>query len=149
MLTVALLTYKAMNSWRAKMTGIFFLALVSLTSSAVLLRGTAPIVPGSMGKDAITLYLRRFEALRRVLPAHATVGYETDLDDSLEDRAEVKRFYLAQYALAPVIVVPGVDRDVVVANYENPGNCRICKSREFVLLKDLGDGLMLFRKAAR
>jgi hypothetical protein len=132
------------------MAGVLLLALVSLASSALLLRETEPIVRGSLGKDEITLYLKRFEALRKALPTHATVGYETDSADLLQDRAEVKRFYLAQYALAPVIVAADVDHDLVIGNYRDPSsNCRICRSTNFVLLSDFGDGLMLFRKSAR
>lgn len=138
-----------MERSRARMAGVFLLALVSLASSALLLRETEPIARG-MGKDEITLYLRRFEALRKALPAHATVGYETDSEDLLQDPGDVKRFYLAQYALAPVILVAGVDQDLVIGNYQDPGsNCRICRSKNFVLLADLGNGLVLFRKAAR
>ncbi len=132
------------------MAGVLLLALVSLTSSASLLRDTEPIVRGKVGEDEITLYLMRFEALRRVLPAHGTVGYETDSEDLQRDRRDVRRFYLAQYALAPVILVAGLDQDLVIGNYQDPGsNCRICRSTSFVLVADLGNGLMLFRKAAR
>jgi hypothetical protein len=132
------------------MAGVFLLALVALTSSAYLFRKTEPIARGSMGKDPITLYLRRFDALRRILPAHATVGYEADSEDPLTEREEVKRFYLAQYALAPVIVVAGVDQELVIGNYQDPGrNCRICRSKRFALQEDFGDGVMLFRRAAR
>jgi hypothetical protein len=83
------------------------------------------------------------------LPARATVGYEADSEDPLTDRQEVKRFYLTQYALAPVIVVAGVDRDLVVGNYRDPGRCRTCRSKDFVLVNDFGQGLMLFRRSTR
>jgi hypothetical protein len=132
-----------------RLAGVYLLALIGLASSVSLTWHPEPIGQGRVGKDEITLYLRRFEPLRRVLPAHATVGYEADSEDALTDRQEVRRFYLTQYALAPVIVVAGVDRGLVVGNYRDPGTCRICKSKDFMLAGDFGDGLMLFRRAAR
>jgi hypothetical protein len=131
------------------MAGVFLLAAISMTSSALLLPWAAPITPGRLGKDETTLYLRRFEPLRKALPPRGTVGYEADSEDPLTDRQEVKRFYLTQYAVAPVIVVAGVDRDLVIGNYRDPGSCRVCGSRDFVLVGDFGQGVMLFRRSAR
>jgi hypothetical protein len=137
-----------MSSARARVVGVFLLALISLGHSALLFRETAPITSGGIGKDPMTLSLARLEVLRKALPAHATVGYEADAENPLSDPDEVRRFYLAQYALAPVIVVAGVDRDLVVGNYRDPGrNCRLCRSAGFVLQDDFGDGLMVFRRA--
>jgi hypothetical protein len=138
-----------MKSPGSQMVGVFLLALISMASSVSLLQRAEHIRPGGMGKDEITLYLRRFEPLRKALPARATVGYEADSEDPLTDRQEVKRFYLTQYALAPVIVAAGVDRDLVIANYRDPSSCRICRSRNFILVNDFGQGLMLFRRSAR
>ena len=136
---------------RARRAGVLVLTLLALLSSAALfVRGTPRISRSRIGRDEITLYLTRFEGLRRALPAHGTVGYESDLQDSLTDRQEVKGFYLTQYAIAPVIVVAGTDRDLVIGNYRDPAhNCRICSSPSFVLEKDFGDGVLLFRRIPR
>ncbi|MGE5276679.1 MAG: hypothetical protein ACM3SU_06775 [Acidobacteriota bacterium] len=134
----------------ARVAGVFLLASIGLASSASLVWHAEPIGRGRTDKEETVLALRRFEPLRRILPPHATVGYEADSENPLEDRAEVKRFYFAQYALAPAIVVAGVDRDLVVGNYRDPDkNCRICRSGRFVLQNDFGGGLMLFRRTAR
>lgn len=130
--------------------GILLLGLLSLLSSVNLFRRTEPFQIGSLGRDEISVYLKRFEALRKTLPAHATVGYESDLEGPLWDRDEARRFYLTQYALAPVIIVPGTESDVVISNYRDPArNCRICKANDFVLIADFGDGLMLFQKKTK
>jgi len=132
-----------------RLAGVYLLALVGLASSASLAWHAEPLGGGRAETDEIVLSLRRFAPLRKVLPARATVGYETDSENPLEDRADVKRFYLAQYAVAPVIVVAGADRDLVIGNYQDPGkNCRICRSGRFVLQDDFGGGLMLFRRIA-
>ncbi len=133
-----------------RLAGVCLLALIGLASSASLVWHAEPIRRGRADEDETVLSLRRFEPLRRVLPPHATVGYEADSPNPLEDRADVKLFYFAQYALAPVIVVAGADRDLVIGNYQDPGkNCRICRSERFVLQSDFGGGLMLFRRIAR
>jgi hypothetical protein len=138
-----------MKSPPPQLAGVLLLALIGLASSVGLARRAEAIGRGRTGKDETTLSVRRFERLRKFLPARATVGYESDLEDPLTDRKEVRRFYLAQYALAPVIVVAGVERDLVIGNYRDPGNCRVCKSRNFLLAADCGDGLMLFRRTTR
>ena len=135
---------------RARRAGVLVLALLALLSSAALLVRGSRIARSRLGQDEITRYLARFEGLRRALPAHGTVGYESDLQDSLTDRQEVKGFYLTQYAIAPVVVVAGTDRDLVIGNYRDPAlNCRICRSTSFVLEKDFGGGVLLFRRISR
>jgi len=131
-------------------TGILLLGLLSLLSSVNVFRRTEPFQIGSLGRDEISVYLKRFEALRKTLPAHATVGYESDLEGPLWDRDEARRFYLTEYALAPVIIVAGTKSDVVIGNYRDPArNCRICKANDFVLIADFGDGLILFQKKTK
>jgi len=126
------------------------LGLLSLLSSVNVFRRTEPFQIGSLGRDEISVYLKRFEALRKTLPAHATVGYESDLEGPLWDRDEARRFYLTEYALAPVIIVAGTKSDVVIGNYRDPArNCRICKANDFVLIADFGDGLILFQKKTK
>src|SRR5262245_63431211 len=100
----------------SKLVGVLLLAAIGLLSNALLLRRTESVEAAGLGTGDVGSYLRRFDPLRRELPTHVTVGYESDLEDSLTDRQEVKRFYLAQYALAPVIVVAGAKPDLVVGN---------------------------------
>lgn len=138
-----------MKAPSSRLVAVLLLAAVGFLSNATLLRRSKAAAPTLVGNEAVGSYLRRFEPLRRTLPAHATVGYESDLEDSLSDREEVKRFYLAQYALAPVILVAGTTRELVVGNYRDPSRCRLCRSNDFVLAKDFGNGVMLFRKSVR
>jgi len=133
-----------------QLAGVFLLAAVGLASGVSVVKRAEPIRRARSGEDETTLYLRRFEPLRKALPPHATVGYEADPEDPLTDRAEVRRFYLAQYALAPVILVAGSDRPLVVGNYRDPDrNCRLCRSSAFEIERDFGNGLILFRRRDR
>jgi hypothetical protein len=132
-----------------RLAGVYLLALIGLGSSLFQASRAEPVRRRRLGHDEETLDVRRFERLCRLLPAHATIGYEADSQNPLEDRQEVRRFYLTQYALAPVIVVAGTSREFVVANYRDPDRCRVCKSPDFALVADLGEGLMLFRRTSR
>src|SRR5262245_66461974 len=134
---------------RPALAGVYLLALVTLASSASLARRAAIIGKDRAGGDEVSVLLRRLEPLRPSLPSHGTVGYEADAPDPLAAREDVRRFYLTQYAVAPIIVVAGVDRDLVIGDYRKPDPCRVCKSREFTLAADFGDGLMLFRRTPR
>jgi hypothetical protein len=140
---------RAMKFPPPRLAGVYLLALIGLGSSLFQASRAEPVWRARLGNDEESLDLRRFERLRRLLPAHVTVGYEADPENPLEDRQEVRRFYLTQYALAPDLVVADANREFVVANYRAPDKCRVCKSSDFVLLADLGQGLMLFRRAPR
>jgi hypothetical protein len=68
--------------------------------------------------DEVSRYERRFESIRDQLPAHGCVGYHGDAPVKVQGEDVIvydadgethamnarKSYYLAQYALAPVIV---------------------------------------------
>ena len=133
----------------SRLVGVLLLASIGVLSGAPLLRRSRTAAVGGAATVDVGAYLTTLEPLRRELPAHGTVGYQSDLDDALADREEVKRFYLTQYAVAPVVVVPDTRRNLVIGNYGDPSRCRLCRSPDFVVAKDFGNGLMLFRKSGR
>jgi len=85
---------------------------------------------------------RRFEALRRALSGRERVGYIADEPSFAEPAAE--RYFLAQLALAPVVVENSTSLDLVVGNFGTAPPWSILP--ELVLVRDFGDGVMLFRK---
>ena len=116
--------------------GVTLLLVISLLSSRRLLRQTGRVGPGLRGKDAVTVYDREFDALRKLLPARGTVGYLADAQSPDADDEEVRRYYLAQYALSPVILVRDARPELVIGNFRDPiRNCKICKDRDYVLLQ--------------
>ena len=78
---------------------------------------------------------QRFLALREVLPKHGVIGYIGQSQDS------VGHYYLAQYALAPLVVDFSPNHPRVVGNFPNtppqtlPPNLKV--------LRDFGDGVLL------
>lgn len=95
---------------------------------------------------AIEVYLTRFVEIRTALPARGVVGYlaEPKGKEILHGGDYYRKFHLAQYALAPVIIVDSPDRPLVIGNFASgtpppaaPG---------LSLVRDYGNGVMLFKR---
>ncbi len=86
---------------RTKLT-VLLLVTILLTANIrqllETLRGGYPVT----GNDEISLYEKRFDGLRKILPPHGVVTY---LDDSKSGRDDFKAYYLAQYALSPIVLL--------------------------------------------
>ncbi len=130
----------------AAKTGIALLISFALSSNLHwLLQATFdPNLPRS---DRISQYEKRFEGLKKILPAHGVVGYLSDRqaqDIRFDDRT--MEFYLTQYALAPLVVMHSPERDLVIGNF---GASRVdpetFKDRDLTLIRNFGNGVMLFR----
>jgi len=80
----------------------------------------------------------RFAALKAVLPQRGVVGYVGENGtDALGD------YYLAQYALAPLVVDHSSDHELVVGNFPSgPGDT----PEGLHLVRDFGDGIELFAR---
>jgi len=90
---------------------------------------------------------RRFEALRAVLPARGTVGYLTDMGPWQQNQ---EPYYLAQYSLAPVVIAPDPNHELVVANCTSSGAVgEIAAANGFTVERDLGNGVALLRRLGR
>lgn len=111
--------------------------------------------PARVRQDEISANDLRFDDLRRVLPKAGIVGYVGDPHVeayTLGERNDTalqffRRYLLAQYALAPVVVVEGTEPDLVVGNFE-PDAVRPAPPG-FRLLRDFGNGVVLYRRASR
>jgi hypothetical protein len=131
------------------------LFLVLLYAGASSIRWLAHAVqwPVAASSDEISAHERRFEALRSALPKHGTVGYlgspqptaRTPEEASSAALPHFRRYLLAQYTLAPVILIEGTGSELVVGDFDTgtpsapPG---------LSIVRDFGDGLVLFRRAA-
>lgn len=121
--------------------GLAMLVVFGLFSAVHRLASTAGRFRLAPDKDPYARIVERFERLGGRLPSHGVIGYVTD--DDVERWVE---FYVAQYALSPVIVAKGVDHELVVGNFhDSASGQRICESKGLTPVKDLGDGLILLR----
>jgi hypothetical protein len=84
----------------------------------------------------------RFEALRRELAGVERIGYVSDPNATGDLAGE--RYFLAQLALAPVLVDLDTSRRLVVGNF-TPGSSPSIPAG-LVLVRDFGDGVVLFRR---
>lgn len=134
--------------------GMFLLALFAVGSSLRLLVREFRGLAHTARPDEITRYEARFSELRRILPPHAhQVGYFSDIispgavagDET--SRLAFKRYLLTQYSLVPVLVLPGAHGSLAVGNFDSADGIDGA-TRGLTLIRDFGNGVMLFRTAA-
>ena len=105
-----------------------------LLSTARVLRD-APL-PGRLSTDAVARRSDlRFAALKTALPAQGVVGYVGDSSDPVAD------YYLAQYALAPLVIDRSPNHPLVVGNFPAAPPAT---QDHLQLLTDFGNGVLLF-----
>ena len=93
--------------------------------------------------DEVTLYDKRYERLKGMLPSHGVVGYFTDA------KFDAKAFYLTQYALSPVILVNNTEPKLILANFsDSSSRIQFCKDNNLFLLEKVDNNIMLFSKKA-
>lgn len=106
--------------------------------------------PAHPGADPITANDQRFAAIRADLPAHGTVGYlgdpaptgPTPRDSVAAALHHFRRYLLAQYALAPLVVVETPGPELVVGNFDTTA----AAPAGMELVRDFGGGLVLYRR---
>ncbi len=106
--------------------------------------------PARVGVDEISVYDRRLAALRPMLPEAGLVGYlghpeptgPTPRDSNAAALLHFRRYLLAQYALAPVLLIESTEPEVVVGNFD-PALPRP-PTHGLRTIRDFGDGLVVF-----
>jgi hypothetical protein len=84
----------------------------------------------------------RFAELRRALPERGVVGYVGEAGES-----EVADYYLAQYALVPLVVERSQDHPLVIGNFPSSGPASPPATvNGLVLVRDFGNGVLLLAK---
>jgi hypothetical protein len=111
-----------------------FIVCCLLSSARVL---TETPTPGRHIDDIAERSDRRFAALKMALPKKGIVGYVGN-SGSPDD------YYLAQYALAPLVVDNSTDHAWVVGNFTAPAP--MIRLDDLQRVKDFGNGVMLFAR---
>jgi hypothetical protein len=109
-------------------------------------------------RDPVSIHEERIARLRPHLPAAGSVGYVTTVENE-RIFADEQRFgnveYLAQYALtqytlAPLIVRNSPGEPLVVGNFlDGPPAPGFLEGHGLVAVRELGDGVVLFRREGR
>jgi hypothetical protein len=115
---------------------------VSLLSSGELARLALKPTP----MDGDSLYLRRFDDIKKVLPSHGVVCYMPSPQSSFDAK---KHYFLAQYALAPLIVRTTADCDPVIGDFPGGLAPASADAQRWTVLKDFGNGVLLLGRNTR
>lgn len=143
-------------SWARNRVSIALLALL-LYAAASTTRWVrhATHWPSRPGKDQISTYERRFDELRLSLPARGMVGYLGDPEPTGPTPAEAdaaallhfRRYLLAQYSLAPLLLIENTEHEFVVGNFD-PGTVPSAPAG-LRLVGDFGNGVVLYQRSGR
>lgn len=122
---------------------ILTVAAVSLLSVGRLFVQIADFYPTAPSPDGVTDFDARFAGLRAMLPAKGVIGYLTDPDTPPNDTNAQAEYHLAQYALAPILVLRSPDQRFVVGNFHRAVTTGSLRDRGFKLVKEFGNGIAL------
>ena len=150
---------------------LIMLAFV-LSSSLLFLKSVS--VPDfiNLNRDRISLYEKRFDGLRKMLPARGGIGYVSDVpvglnaaeikglkkdlssEDSRKYFKKVKKakidYARFQYVVSPLVVSPDSAHPLLVGNFSNSDiDYWYYIADNFILVEDFGNGVMLFEDSAR
>lgn len=144
-----------------KVGAILLLALHALLSNFSYLRARLSEGPQTHQQD-VPISDERFAPVRAALPEHGTVGY---IDENVQEgdiqvpsdlsklgwwtKPGVKKYYLAQFSLAPVILVRGTEPPLVIGNFDNTQVNAGTPPRELLPVRDFGSGIILFEKKTK
>jgi hypothetical protein len=143
---------------------IVLLLCLGLWSSYRTLRGALwAFHQGSPGRDEVTHFRTQLEGVRRNLPRYGEVGYLADPPNDFSNEDFVRELVWARYWLAPLVVLPVAHQQpvignivlpdshhhLVIGNFHKPVPTELISEWHLVLLKDYGNGMMLFVDAER
>jgi hypothetical protein len=122
--------------------GVILTILLALFSNLQMLSTWALFDLSFVGNDEITLYEKRFDVVRGMLPPNGVVGYVGDplrLEDGSPNGVALRNWYLAQYALAPVVLSSSQGHRLFVMNTSAPPNPAPLEKGSFTI-QELGFG---------
>ena len=133
------------------------LALILITSVSVLLNNFLTynqLIQFNYREDSITRNQERFEEIKNYLPSQGIFGYVSDVEKKQEGEKQLQDnslidYYIAQYALSPLIIDYNLKHDYLVGNFlteANRGAILQKLKKDFNFVSDFGNGVMLFKR---
>jgi len=100
--------------------GVFLVCLSSFLSIGSLLKEVLSFDPHNVGSDKVSIYEKRFAALKKILPARGVMGYISNREIGVggDEIQESSRYLQTQYALAPLIVLRSPNQRLVIGNFQ-------------------------------
>ena len=125
-------------------TAILLSVFHLFTFNYSLFSGKSVLYPDYPNREQFAKYQKIFHALKQELPSYGIVGYITD--DKIKAFDVDAKYFVTQYMLSPLVVVYSTDHKYVVGNFYNRIKPEIYKKYNLTLVKDFGDGIILFSK---
>jgi hypothetical protein len=127
---------------------VLALAAVALGSSFWLLLDLVGAYSRNSGTFGVAAFEDRFSEFRKTIAPHSVYGYLSD--NPSNDPSNLAEYYLTQYTLAPAIIKPSPDEDLVVMNFHSASPDRAAlQARHLVPVQTFGNGVLLCRRAAQ
>ena len=127
-----------------KVGAMMLLVGSALLANLVNLEDLRRVNPGP--NDYMARRDQRFELLRDALPKRGTVGYLSDATNPVDHDT---RLMQAQFALTPLVLVSGAEQAMVVGEFTDPAAAAKGRDLGLTVVRDLGDGLVLFARPNR
>ncbi|MCX6607377.1 MAG: hypothetical protein NTV52_27855 [Acidobacteria bacterium] len=94
--------------------------------------------------DGVTQFTARYQPVRSLLPDKGVIGYMTDPAAAADEVNATAEFYLAQYALAPIVVVNSPNQRYVVTNFHVMVTTGSMADQGYKLVREFGNGVAVF-----
>ncbi len=140
---------------------MIFIVWISLYSTYRIGITKLPHALNFIGKDSrVSLYDKRFEAIKTALPPYGFIGYIMDTPDKTNSDPIHRQFHkchLAQYSLSPRVLIlhdAGSENaslyEFVVGDFHNgiPNPDFFIKNK-LIYLRDFGDGIVLLKRGEK
>jgi hypothetical protein len=127
-----------MNRSRTAIASLIFLLGCLLSSVRIVVDAPTPLQLRELHSEIARQSDERFAELKTMLPESGIVGYVGESGPAADGS-----YYLAQYALAPLVVDRSPNRALVVGNF---ATSQVAQSavENLRLVKDFGNGVLLF-----
>lgn len=119
-------------------------------ASAVVVLAAGLLHPRFDKPGLVGSYEERITRAAVALPPHGVIGYVSDdqRGNRFETPRSMRRYYLAQYALAPRILDNSVDHDLVLGNFTSESvDMSPYLKQGLEVKRKFGGGLVVFRRA--
>ena len=125
------------SRWRV-IAGVLLVSALAVFNLLGVISWDRLCSPTRLDTDDVSTYIRRFDELRDTLQFYRVAGYR-------DDGQHPAGWFLAQYALAPTILVQGAQQPVVVTNFHSDSSPeKIWVEDSLRLIHDYGQWVRLF-----
>ncbi|MCX5657640.1 MAG: hypothetical protein NTZ48_05405 [Candidatus Omnitrophica bacterium] len=103
--------------------------------------------------NSIVLLEEKYRDIKSMLPKNGIVSYISDASPTKKikryQQFYLQRYYLSQYILSPLIIVRNSDCPLVIGDFNSNVSLSGPQFHDLVLLKNNGNGLMLFERRSK